>query len=63
MAQMGILPRYGSKGYKELSKCIESEVEIMIKSINEKKELYVLNKDNVLILCANIFLKHLCSRK
>jgi len=63
MAQAGILPRYGSKGYKELAKCIESDIKLMINDLTDKKEGYTLTKDYVLILCANIFLNYLCSRK
>ncbi|CAG2103061.1 unnamed protein product [Medioppia subpectinata] len=63
MAQSGVIPKYGSKGYRNLSKCIESEIKLMIEETIGTKKMFVLAKQDVLILCANIFMKYLCSKK
>ena len=62
MAQSGVIPKYGSKSYKQLSNCIESEIHLMVKEL-KAREAMVLDKQNILILCSNIFLSYLCSKK
>ena len=63
IAQSGVLPKYGSKTYNQLSKCIETEVQITVNELIDKKGECILTKQNVIVLCSNVFFKYLCSKK
>ncbi|XP_054161103.1 cytochrome P450 307a1-like [Oppia nitens] len=72
MAQLGLIPKFGSHFYRQLAKCIESEIQLKIvglldeshsKKTNSNTVVINLTKRDVLIMCANIFIKYLCTKK
>lgn len=60
VAQLGILPRFGSNLFKHLDKCIQQEVGYFV---GELQEGLVLKKSDLLATCSNIFTNYLCSKR
>lgn len=60
VAQLGILPRFGSNLFKQLDCCIQQEVKYFI---GELQEGLVLKKSDLLATCSNIFTNYLCSKR
>ena len=64
LAQYGIIPKYGSKQFKCLNSCIQSEIKQMLTDFdNENKYPFVVSKQFVLSFCSDIFLNYLCSQR
>ncbi|RWS29934.1 ecdysone biosynthesis protein-like protein, partial [Leptotrombidium deliense] len=62
IAQLAIIPRYGSDLYQYLESCIILDVnELISNMLNDGKE--VLTKLDVLTMCYNIFTNYLCSQR
>ncbi|KAI1305954.1 Cytochrome P450 -like protein [Halotydeus destructor] len=61
VAQLGILPRYGSRLHHHLDACIQTDIQPYINHV--LKSQLVLEKFDLLYMCSNIFTNYLCSTR
>jgi hypothetical protein len=68
VAQMVILPRFGTGMYESLNKCIRVDMKELLDmkqkeiSLNPREQT-TLTKTEILFLCGNIFSHYLCSKR
>lgn len=63
MAQASIIPRYGSKLFETLDRCINEEILFLNAKLNDQRDVIRLSKLDILVSTFNIFSNYLCSQR
>lgn len=63
MAQASIIPRYGSKLYENLDRCINEEMIVLNEKLNDQRDVIKMTKLDILVSTFNIFSNYLCSQR
>ena len=63
MAQASIIPRYGSKLFENLDRCIHEELLCLNEKLNDERGVITLTKLDILVSTFNIFSSYLCSQR
>lgn len=63
MIQPSTIPRYGSKLFSILDKCINEEILVLNGRLSDQRDVIKLAKVDILVFAFNIFTNYLCSQR